>query len=254
MDRGIYAATSAGLFQMRKLEVVNNNLANVNTPGFKRQLLTSQEQSFDQTLAQQVVRSDPFAAGDHERTPAVVNMNTVTDFTPGPIKNTSNPLDVALRKPGDFFVISTPDGEQYTRAGNFTLNDAGEIITQDGFAVLGGGAPISALGPGVSVNTDGSVMAGGQQVGAFSVMRFEDPSVLERVGANRFRLPSGSPAPTEVEPEVEPMALEMSNVSAISSMVDLIITQRAFQAYTKSAETIDTMNQTAIMQVGRNRA
>ena len=105
MDRGIYTSASAGLYQLRKLEVVNNNLANINTVGFKKQILTGETQSFDQTLASAVAKDDPYAKGDHDRTPGVVNSRTVTDFTVGAIKNTGNPLDVALRNPNDFFVI-----------------------------------------------------------------------------------------------------------------------------------------------------
>ncbi len=252
MDRGIYASASGGLYQLRRLEIVNNNLANINTPGFKRQLLTGQEESFDETLASMTVKNDPYAQGDHERTPAVVNIQAVTDFSQGPIKSTGNSLDVALRNPKDFFAINTPAGTLYTRAGDFTLNSEGEVVTQDGMTVLGDGGSIATTGPGVSIAADGSVMSNGVSNGRLSVVRFDDPSSLERVGANRFKLSNG-PAPTEVDPELEPQALEMANVSAVSSMVEMITTNRAFQAYTKTTETIDQMNQMAINQIGRNR-
>ena len=251
MDRGLYAAASAGLYQFRKLEVVNNNLANINTPGFKAQLLTSQAQSFDQTLASVVAKDDPYAKPDHDRVAGLVGSKTVTDFSSGPIKNTGNPLDVALRNPKQFFVINTPQGMQYTRAGNFTLNASGEIVTQDGCAVQGDGGSLTANGPGVAIAADGNVLVNHQKVGRLSIVSFDDPSTLERVGDNRFRAAEGSPAPAEVEGELEPESLEMANVSAISSMVELLTTQRAFQAYAKTSDTIDQMNQAAINQVGK---
>ncbi len=253
MERGTYVAASAGLYQMRRLEVVTNNLANSSTAGFKRQLLSGDVQSFEQTLARQLADGDPFARPDHERTPGVVNLETVTDFSQGPIKETGNPLDAALRDPKSFFVVNTPDGPQYTRAGNFTLNVEGELVTQDGFQVQGDGGAITVTGQGAAINPDGSVVAQGRTLGRIQMVRFEDPKVLERAGNTRFRLSPGKPQPEQIEGEVIPQSLEMANVSAIGSMVELIATNRAFQAYTKSAETIDQLNQTAINQIGRPR-
>ncbi|MBX7137146.1 MAG: flagellar hook-basal body protein [Oligoflexia bacterium] len=253
MERGSYTAASGGFYQMRKLEVVNNNLANVNTAGFKKQMLVGDVQTFDQTLASAVAKNDPYAKKDHERSPGVMNVRTATDFTPGPIKNTGNPLDAALRHPNDFFVVETADGEQYTRAGNFTLNEGGDLVTQDGSRVLGDGGPISVNGANVTITPDGGVRANGNAAGRLRVVRFEDPSTLERTGDTRFKLGAGQAAPTQVDAEVEPEALEMSNVTAVSSMIDLITANRAFDMYTRSARSIDEMNQMAIGQVGRRR-
>lgn len=253
MDRGIYAAASSGLAQIRKLEVVSNNLANVNTPGFKKQIITGDVQTFDQTLARITASGDPYAQPDHERTPAVVQIRAATDFSPGPVKNTGNTLDVALRNPKDFFVIETPAGEQLTRAGNFTLSQEGEIVTQDGFAVQGDGGAITVAGGGVSISPDGSVLVNGAAVARLRVMRVEEPAQLERAGAARFSVRPGMEAPVDVEGDLIPQALEMSNVSAISSVIDLISAQRAFQMYARTTETMDMMNQTAINQVGKPR-
>ena len=252
MDRGTYAAASAGIAQLQKLDVVNNNLANVNTAGFKRQLMVGRTQSFDDTLAKEVAAGDPFAKGDQARTPGVIDIETATDFSLGPIRETGNPLDVALENPNDFFVIATPDGLQYSRAGNFTLSSSGQIVTQDGYAVQGDGGEINVTGAGTSVSSNGTVTSGGQQIGRLQVARFEDPSKLERVGATRFALGQAA-QPTQVEAAIIPQSLEMSNVSAISSVIDLITTNRAFDLYTKSAKTIDELNSTAIQQVGRKR-
>lgn len=253
MERGTYVSASGGLVQLRKLDIVNNNLANVNTPGFKKAMLVGSMQTFDQTLASLVVKSDPYAKGDHDRTPGAVDLQTVTDFTPGPIKNTGNVLDVALRNAKDFFVINTPQGQRYTRAGNFTLNETGEISTADGFPVSGDGGPIAVSGSPLTIAPNGTVTVNGAAVGRLQVVRFEEPSGLIREGGARFALGQGQAAPTPVEPEVEVGALEMSNVSAISSMIDLISASKGFEMYTKTAQAIDTMNQTAISQVGRRQ-
>ena len=253
MDRGTYTAASGGLAQLRKLEVVNNNLANINTPGFKRQFLTGEVQTFEATLASMVTTQDPYARPDHERTPGVMNVESRTDFSPGAIRATGNPLDVALRHQNDFFQIITPNGLHYTRAGNFTLAESGDMVTPDGFQVQGDGGPITVGGGAVSITQDGSVMVDGNLVARLGIVRIEEPDKLERVGSNRFALQAGAPAPTDVAPEVIPQSLEMSNVTGVSSIIDLITAQRAFQAYTRVAESIDTLNQAAINQIGRPR-
>jgi len=253
MDRGTYSAASGGLVQFRKLEIVNNNLANSNTPGFKREVLVGQEQTFDQTLARLVQGKDPYAKGDHERTPGVVNIEARTDFSPGPIKFTGNPYDLALKNPKDFFVINTPEGEQYTRAGDFTLGADGALVTQDGQPVAGEGGTITVSGTGINISPDGSVRSNTTPLGRIRVVRFDDPNSLQRIGHTRFQLAQGQPAPRVVDGELEPGSLEMSNVSSITSVLDLITTNRAFDMYTRSAKTIDDMNNSAISQVGRKK-
>lgn len=253
MDRGTYSAASGGLLQMRKIEVQNNNLANISTVGFKRQYLTSEAQSFDNTFASLLGGKDPYALPDHQRTPGVENIQTQTDFAQGPIKNTGNPLDVALRNPKDFFVINSPEGTTYTRAGNFAISATGELVTSDGSQVQGDGGAISIPGPGASITPDGSIRQNGNFIARLQVVRFTDTSGLEQTGAARFKLKAGQTAPAQVQAMLEPQALEMSNVSAISAMVDLMITNRAFEAYTKASQTIDGLNQTAITQIGRRQ-
>jgi flagellar basal body rod protein FlgG len=239
---------------MRKLEVQNNNLANLNTVGFKRQYLTAETQGFENTFASLLKKDKaPFAQPDHVRTPGVENIQTRTDFAVGPIKNTGNPLDVALRNANEFFVVNTPEGPMYTRAGNFAINGSGELVTQDGMQIQGEGGAVAITGPGASISADGSVRVNREAVGRLQVVRFTDPGTLERVGGTRFKLAAGQQQPAAVEPSLEPQALEMSNASAISSMVDMIVINRAFEAYTKAAQTIDGMNQSAISQIGKRQ-
>ena len=253
MDRGTYSAASGGLVQLKKLEIINNNLANVNTAGFKRQVIVGKTQSFEETLASTLSTTDTFAKGDHQRTPGVVNIRTATDFTPGPIKNTGNPMDVALLNPNDFFVVDTPGGQQFTRAGNFTLNEAGEVGTADGMPVMGDGGALVANGVGVKISNDGSVTVDGVRTGKLRVVRFSDTSELTPVGNTRFTKAAGGVEPETVEAEVEPAALEMANVSVINGVLDLISANRAFDMYTRSAKSIDDMNMVSITQVGRRR-
>lgn len=252
MDSATYAAASNGIAQLFKLDVVSNNLANVNTPGFKRQILVSEPQAFERTLAE-TQNLDETARNDIRLTAGVASVKSQTDFSPGAIKTTGNVFDVALRNPKDFFVVATPNGLEYTRAGNFTTNANGEIVTQDGFVVQGDGGPITVNGPGVSISPAGVVRTRTGDVGRLQVARFEDPAILERTSSARFRIPPGGAGPATVEADLVPQALEMSNVSAITGVLGIISANRAFQAYAKSAEAIDTINQTAISQLGRPR-
>jgi flagellar basal-body rod protein FlgF len=253
MDRGTYSVTSLGLAKIQQLEITNNNLANVNTPGFKRQVLVGESQSFDQTLARLVANQDPYAEGDHQRTPGVVSLESRVDFSAGPVRQTGNPFDVALTQPNEFFVVATPQGERYTRAGNFTLNVDGSIVTQDGSIVQGDGGAITIQEPNGRISEDGSVVVNNLPVGRIRVVRFDSFTGLKPEGGTRFKLEPGVAQPTPVETRMVVGSLEMSNVSAISSMIDLVTTNRGFEAYTRTAQTIDQMNQTAITQVGRPR-
>ena len=254
MDRGTYAAASAGMTQLRKLDIVSNNLANVNTPGFKRQILTEQTQPFADTFAKMMQAKDPFVQGDHLRTPGVVDYKQVTDFSRGQIEETGNPLDAALQEEGDFFVVQTPDGPQYTKAGNFTLNEEGKLVTPDGMVVQGDSGEIMANGAGVRINPDGSVQSGENRVGRLQIVRFDDPSTaLIPAGGARFKLVDGGAQPKVVDSSIIAGALEMANVSSVAGVIDLIGVSRAFEAYTKTAQSIDEMNQQAISRYGSRR-
>ncbi len=252
MDIASYAAASSGMLQIRKLEVQNNNLANVNTVGFKRMYVVAEQANFDDTLAKAIEGNDPFARADQQRISHVSETATRIDFTAGPIKNTGNPLDAALKNPNDFFVVNTPEGARYTRAGNFSLNAAGELISQDGLQIQGDGGAIIVQGAAATIAADGSVLGGGQNFGRIQTVRFTDTSKLRAAGGARFELMGAAP-PQAVPADLEPQAVEMSNVSAVTGMIDLITTNRAFDAYSKAAQTIDNLNQAAINQVGKRQ-
>ena len=251
MDRGTYIAASGGLAQFRKVEVVSNNLANASTVGYKRELITTEAQEFDQTLASEISRDNVFAKPDHDRTQGVAQFKNYTDFSAGAIQSTGNPLDVALRDPKHFFAVNTDQGLQYTRAGNFTVNSEGILVTQDGYPVQGDGGPIQIAGPNPKILGDGSISVNGAIQGSVGVFRFEDTKDLRRAGGNRFSIAQGVPAPEQVSASLVTESIELSNASAINSVTDLMTAQRAFQMYTKVADSIDTINQVSINQIGR---
>lgn len=253
MDRGIYSATSSGLINLRKLEVTTNNLANLNTPGFKKEMILTDSQNFDQTLAKEVEKSDPYAKGDHDRTPGVTNIRTVTDFTPGPIKTTGNALDVALVNPNQFFGIQTSNGIEYTRAGNFTLDAAGTIVTPDGLPVIGSGGPIIANGPGIRITADGSVMSDNSKLGSIQIFEVAKPEFMERSAGTRFKTNALTGTANQTAGSLVERSVEMPNLSAVSSIVEMITANRGFEMYTRTVQSIDQINQSAITQVGKGK-
>ncbi|MGI6681049.1 MAG: flagellar hook-basal body protein [Bdellovibrionota bacterium] len=256
MDRGTYAAASNGVMQLRKLDITTNNLANLKTAGFKKQVLVGNTQTFDETLASLQGLKDPYAKYDHERTPGVTNTMAVTDFSIGSIETTNNPLNVAIKNENEFFTIQGENGEMlYTKAGDFTLNENSELVLHDGKYVLGGGSPIPTTGVGkIQIAANGEVLSDNNVVGALTVVRIDDLKALERVGGNCFKIKDGESVNVEeVSPNLIENSLEMSNVSAVNSILDLMTAHRGFQLYTQTANSIDQMNQTSITRVGVSR-
>lgn len=248
MDRGIYAASSAGLLGVRKLDAVAENLANVNTVGFKAQKLLARQQNFEDTLASKLDNQTGRERGDHDRTPGVVHVQTTTDFSPGPVSFTGNNLDVALQDPRDFFVVQTPQGPQYTRAGNFQLDAEGQIVTSDGMPVMGEGGLITVTGGQPLISPTGAVLVNNQPVGTLRRVRFQDPQLLQREAGTRFSAPRGA-APQPSEEPVVPGSLEMSNVGTVQSMVEMINAHKSFESYAKSVQTISELNEVNLRTV-----
>ena len=220
-----------GLRQERKLEAVSNHLANVDTTGFKKDVI-----SFDSKFKAELNK----------------------DFSQGDIKATGNPLDVALASPG-FFKVETEEGIQYTRNGNFSLNNEGIVVDMNGNPVLGQGGAIfidmeNVEGQGPEINGIGEIRVGGDIVDTLDVVTFEDLGKLEKKGQNLFTY-TGNTADESI-PEnivIKHMALEGSNVQAVDEMVKMIDFHRMFETFTKSMMTFDELDNKVISEVGRPR-
>lgn len=245
MDRGIYSAATGGVLGEKTLQVVAHNLANVSTVGFKAERLVSKQQEFQDTLAGVLSSTPQRAKGDHDRVPGVVNLATKTDFTAGPISHTGNPLNAALAEENQFFVVSTPQGEMYTRAGNFTTDVNGNLITMDGMEVQGEGGPITVSEGSARITSNGTVMVNDRVIGKLRVAQIDDLTQLKRQEGVRFSLEGGA-ANQAQNVQVVPESVEMPNVSVIQAMVDMVAAQRSFEAYTKSVRTIDELNERAL--------
>ncbi len=228
MSDSFIDAYSALEARMKIVDVITNNLANANTIGFKRDFghILQGETGFD--------------------------VGTHIDLGPGDLVGTGNELDVAINGSG-FFVVETPNGPRYTRAGGFGLNAQGELVTKDSMRVLStSGTPI-VVGEGkIEIRDGGIIMADGNEVATLKVVTFNDPTKLQKEGFQRLAWmgdPSG--IQTASDPQVKGGYIERSNVNAIDEMVHLMSAYREFEAVQRTLRTLMTdMNTKLIQELG----
>jgi flagellar basal-body rod protein FlgG len=243
--------------QQYNIDTISNNLANVNTTGFRQNAARFQD------LIYQNLRTPGTPVG-----PSVVPVGqdvglgvkvgaSEKRFTQGVLQQTGNPLDLAIEGDG-FFQVTRPDGTiAYTRDGSFKRDANGSIVTADGY-LLAPQITIPANATQVSVGQDGSVTAlipgqqQPQQLGQITLVRFTNPAGLAPSGQNLFLQTGASGAPTISQPGLNGTGtlqggyLEASNVSVVTEMVNLITAQRAYEANSKAITTAENMLSTAV--------
>lgn len=239
MPYGMYISAEGAQAQSQRLQVIANNLANVETPGFKRDVAT-----FQARFAEAIQRGEDFA-GSRTRNDVgggVKIIGTQTDYSGGTLRNTKMPTDFAINGDGFFQVRGADGGTYLTRAGNFTLDAQGRLLTQDDLPVLDdGGAEIviDATRPW-ELYPHGRIDQDGSSVG-IGLVRPPSLGDLVKVGANLFRpLSSGAPVP-ESERDIRQGFLEESGANPTREMMAMIETTRAFEANTKLIQYQDGM-------------
>ena len=244
MSGAIALVAAGGMFYEKKLDVLANNLSNINTLGFKR------DQAFRlSALKENSVQTS--ISGKSQNSFSILPFGTRTDFSPGPLKHTGNVLDLALNGNG-FFCIETPEGTQYTRKGNFTLNKSGVLVTHEGLPVLGEGGAIEIDGKNIVVDGKGNVSVDGNPVDTIKIVDFPQSYVLEKAGNSLFTLTDSSIAENKAEEvEVQQGCVEFSNVEAIRVMTEMIEVLRGYESYQKIIQSIDDVRSKAINDVGR---
>jgi flagellar basal-body rod protein FlgG len=259
-DEAIYVAASGALVQEMRLEVLSNNLANIETVGFKEdRSVFSNYISGDQN---RITNPDPEFLDSEEPLTVFPYLpvndhvkfeGTKINFSQGSIRQTGNRLDFALEGNG-FFCVETPTGiEQYTRKGNFKLNGEGNLVTQDGLPVLGSrGASINIDGKDITVDEKGNISVDGTQVDTLKVVNFDQPYSLIKAGDSLF-FPA-DPAVTATEADdvrVSQGSVELSNVNPVKVMTEMIEVHRAFESYQKVIRSMDDVVSESINEVGR---
>jgi flagellar basal-body rod protein FlgF len=221
MENGILVALSSQTVLRRELETIANNLANMNTTGFKR----------ERSLFRPYLAVEQGAADPRSDYPVLVqDVATVQDLTPGRLDATGNPLDLAIRGDG-YFAVATPEGERYVRGGHFRLDEAGRIVTESGHAVMSdGGQPIQVNidDTEITVAADGSVSTANGDLGRLRIVRFSRPLALEPTGGGLWM---AREAPEDVaSPHIEQGMLERANVEPILEIERMIRVQRAYES------------------------
>lgn len=252
--RALSIAATGMLAQQTNVEVIANNLANMNTTGFKEQRAEFEDLLY-QNIEQQGAQSSDTGTivpsgiqlGAGVRTAAVYRINRQGD-----LQTTSNPYDVAINGPG-YFRIQMPDGtDAYTRAGNFALSPEGQLVNQQGYVVQPGIA-IPTTATAVAINAQGQVQAtipgqtALQTVGQLELTRFPNDAGLKAEGNNLFTETLSSGSPQSGVPgstgygTIQQGFLETSNVNAVSEITSLITAQRAYEMNSKVITAADEM-------------
>ncbi|MBI5491372.1 MAG: flagellar basal-body rod protein FlgG [Deltaproteobacteria bacterium] len=257
MIRALWTASTGMEAQQLNIDIIAHNLANVNTTGFKKSRADYQD------LLYQEIKSAGASSSPSTMVPTgiqvgqgVRTVSTEKVFNQGNFKQTDNPLDLAVEGEG-FFQVTRPDGTpSYTRTGEFKVDRDGRLVTSDGYVVepqitipsdaltvtISADGIVSVTQPGVTTPT---------QVGNIELARFVNPSGLQANGKNLYTPTAASGDATTGAPGAEGLGtlaqgfLEMSNVSVVEEMVNMIAAQRAYEINSKSIQTTDEMLQTA---------
>lgn len=253
MMRALWSAATGMLAKQLNMDVIANNLANLNTVGFKKSRVDFQD------LMYQNLRAAGTTVAEGAKVPSGIQVGLGTRpaaiqriFSQGDFVQTENPLDLVIEGDG-FFQVLMPDGSvAYTRDGAFKMDSEGRIVTSDGFPV----EPELVIPPeavNITIGSDGtvSVMLAGQEepqeMGKIELARFVNPAGLTSIGRNLFKSTAASGQPMVGTPGLEGFGtiaqgfLEMSNVKVVEEMVNMIIAQRAYEVNSKAIQTSDDM-------------
>lgn len=261
MLKNIYTPLSGALAQERALEILANNLANVNTTGFKGDNVTF-------TL----LEPEPYRNYKSPIPPANFKVNLMElaplhgndlnyvgiagierDLSQGPAITTHNPLDLMIEGEGHF-AVQTPEGRRYQRAGNLTLNRGGALVTSHGDPVLGEKGVIYLRSRQFEVNGKGEIYQDGALVDRLMLFTFKDDQAIERAGKG-YVFYGGSPEGVmrTQDAAVRQGFLEGSNVNAIKNLTDMIIAHRSYEVYQKAVSNYDKMMDKSSNTIGSVR-
>lgn len=229
----------------RQMDVVANNLANINTTGFKSEDMLFEEYKMP-------VASDRDFSYQDQILSYTQDWATIHNMQPGPVTQTGNPLDVALEGPG-FLTVQTPQGVRYTKDGSLQIDQAGRLVDLSGNPVLGDGGPIQ-FDPSetdIMIGADGSISTSAGTKGRLAIAEFADPQSLTRQGGNLYD--GGTPV-AATQTRVEQGAIEKSNVSGVAEMTQMIRVQRMYETLANLMQQQNQLRSTAVQQLGTTTA
>jgi flagellar basal body rod protein FlgG len=221
--------------QFDRNNIVANNLANINTIGFKK------DNIFFRMLEEEIEEGR--------------NTEQITDFSQGYLEETNNHLDIAISGKG-FFTLETEDGFAYTREGHFTLDEDGILRTTSGLGVMGKSGLISLRTDlhepdDIVITQNGEILVDEEEVGELLIFDFENEQSLKKIGSNLFVTTDNSVGFEVYEPILQQGFLERSNVNPAQEMIDLISIQRQFESVQRMVRTMDEIFNHAVNKLGR---
>jgi flagellar basal-body rod protein FlgG len=259
MLRGLTTSMYGLLSQEARQEAISNNLANVNTAGYKKQVATFQNNiSFQDALtdARKRVHQSPMEPTPMPSTAVSlitpVSVNIQSDDSPGFLQTTGNPNDLAITGNG-YFTIQTANGEKYTRSGAFFINSDNQLSTSSGDLVLGVNGPINMPKDGKFIVTaNGTILSNGKDIAKLKIVTI-DSTQAKREGLS---LTNAGGTATVVDPEaagftIQQGVIEQSNVNAVAEMMQMILVTRLFEANQKIIQVQDATLDKAVNEVGR---
>ena len=246
MENGSLVGLSRQIALQRELDVVANNIANLNTTGYKADGMVFQEH-----LAP-VARANQFRGSDRPIS-FVMDRATWLDLSQGPVEQTGNPLDVAISG-NAFLAVQTPRGERYTRNGALQVNAAGQLVTSEGLQVIGQSGPIILQNGDrdVSISTDGtiSVREGRNTTdslrGKLKLVDFANPQQLQKDGTSTYAAPEGVQARAATNVRVNQGSIEKSNVRSVVEMTRMVEVTRTYTQVAQILQTQSDMRRAAI--------
>lgn len=254
MVRGLYTAAMGMNVQAKRLELVSNDLANASTTGYKKD--TAVVSSFKEEYLARLNDKQNFTPNNKvigKVTYGAKIDEVYTDFTQGSVISTNLQTDLALQGDG-FFTVQTPNGLAYTRDGNFSINQLGQLVTKEGYNVMGQEGPIEfgedyfSQGSPFVVQSNGDVYVDGAYIDTLDIASFTDTRSLTKQGDNLY---TSNGERTEFTGSVIQSFLEVSNVNTVSAMVDMITVSRAYETNQKMIQTQDSLLGKAVNELGR---
>ncbi|HAS88218.1 MAG TPA: flagellar basal-body rod protein FlgF [Desulfovibrio sp.] len=252
MRSSIFSALFGAMSNEHRIDISANNLANVNTTGFKRDNCAFQD-TFIRFAHDNIADAKTYLR-DKDMLPEAKIMarprlsEEVIDMSQGSFQKTGNPLDLAIRGDG-FFKVQKGGEIHLTRNGVFTVSSEGILVTEQGYPVMAGGGEVN-LPPRSKVTVDGEgvIYADGQEISRLDFVQPSDMRAMKKEGENLFTNEGGE---IPAEGEIVQGYIEKSNVEVVNEMVAMIECQRSFEMYQKMITTTDQLDQKVIQQVGR---
>jgi len=242
MDNTLLVSLSQQLASYRSMDVIANNMANINTPAYKRESMKFEEY---------VQQSRP-AEGETgtQRISFVQDKGTLRDLTQGALTHTGAPFDMAISGKG-YFTIQTPNGDtRYTRNGHFTLDGNGQVVTEDGGVLQADGGPVTVTNDDgdIHIAQDGTITGARGQLGKIKLVTFNDEAALKKEGASLY---STTQQPNAVEtPVIAQGSLEESNVQPVLEISHMLDVMRAYQTTANLTQSQEELKRNAIDKLG----